>query len=184
MISAAKEGDAKRAASRLGTQVRIAALLEVLDEDIRHIESTLSHLNALRSLLVKREDAALQKLLDEVRGQAEAYQANERKRERLRKDLAADLGCAESDLTLSTLAGALAGSVAGVALADRQVRLRALTAQLKREHTLTVLLVRDCLRFNRSLLHVFLGSGGGGATYGATGAAKHEINGTLLSMTF
>jgi hypothetical protein len=184
MMSAAREGDAQRAALRLGTQVRIAALLEVLDEDIRHVESTLSRLNALRSLLVKREDAALQKLLDEVRGQAEAYQANERKRARLRQDLAADLGCAESAVTLSTLAGEWAGQVAGVALADRQVRLRALTAQLKREHALTVLLVRDCLRFNRSLLHVFLGSGGGGATYSATGAAKHEINATLMSMTF
>lgn len=184
MMSAAMEGDAKRPALRLAAQVKITALLDVLDEDIRHLESTMSRLNALRSLLIKREDAALQRLLDEVRGQAEAYQANELKREQLRQDLAADLGCAESDLTLSKLAGAWAGHVAGVALAERQARLRSLAAQLKREYTQTVLLVRDCLRFNRSLLHVFLGSGGGGATYGATGAAKHEINGTLMSMTF
>jgi hypothetical protein len=165
-------------------EATIAALLEVLDEDIRHLESTLSRLNILRSLLIKREDAALQKLLDEVRGQAEAYQANERKREQLRKDLAVDLGCAQRDLTLSKLAGELAGQAVGVALADRQARLRTLTAQLKQEHTLTVLLVRDCMRFNRSVLHVFLGSGGGGATYSATGAAKHEINATLMNMTF
>lgn len=165
-------------------EATIAALLEVLDEDIRHLESTLSRLNILRSLLIKREDAALQKLLDEVRGQAEAYQANERKREQLRTDLAVDLGCAPRDLTLSKLAGALAGQAVGVALADRQARLRTLTAQLKQEHTLTVLLVRDCMRFNRSVLHVFLGSGGGGATYSATGAAKHEINATLMNMTF
>jgi hypothetical protein len=184
MRSAARKGDAQRQVLRPGTQVTIAALLEVLDEDIRHVESTLSRLNVLRSLLIKREDAALQKLLDEVRGQAEAYQANEFKREQLRQDLAADLGCAASALTLSKLAGALAGQAVGVALAERQVRLRTLTAQLKREHAQTVLLVRDCIRFNRSLLHVFLGSTGGGATYGATGAAKNEINGTLMSMTF
>ena len=184
MMSAAMEGDAQRRAGRLRTHVTMAALLEVLDEDLRHLESTMSHLNALRSLLLKREDAALQKLLEEVRGQAEAYRANELKREQLRKDLAVDLGCEENALTLSKLAEEFAGHVMGIALADRQARLRSLTAQLKREHTLTVLLVRDCIRFNRSLLHVFLGSGGGGATYGATGAAKHESNGTLMSLTF
>jgi septal ring factor EnvC (AmiA/AmiB activator) len=184
MMSAAMEGDAQRHALRPRTQVTMAALLEVLEADIRHLESTLARLNALRSLLIKREDAALQKLLEEVRGQADAYQMNERKREQLRQDLAADLGCAARELTLSKLAGALAGRAVGVALAERQVRLRFLTAQLKREYMQTVLLVRDCIRFNRSLLHVFLGSGGGGATYSATGAAKHEINGTLMSMTF
>lgn len=184
MISAAREGNTQRPAWRGEIQVRITALLAVLDEDIRHVESTMSRLNALRSLLIRREDAALQELLEEVRGQAATYQANERKREQLRQDLAVDLGCAESDLTLSKLAGALAGHGAGVALAERQARLRSLTAQLKRDYTLTVLLVRDCIRFNRSLLHVFLGSGGAGATYGATGAAKQEINGTLMSMTF
>jgi len=178
------DGDAKRQAWRGAIQGKITALLEALDEDLRHLESTLSRLHALRSLLLKREDAALQELLDEVRGQAQAHQANELKREQLRKDLATDRGCAPGDLTLSKLAGALAGHAAGAALADRQARLRALTAQLKQEYTLTVLLVRDCIRFNRSLLHVFLGSGGGGATYSATGAAKHEINATLLSMTF
>jgi hypothetical protein len=184
MMSAAMEEDAQRRALRGAAQVKVAALLEVLDEDIRHVESTMSRLNALRALLLKREDAALQKLLEEVRGHAEPYQANERKREQLRKDLAVDLGCEESALTLSKLAGEFAGHALGVALADRQARLRSLTAQLKREHTLTVLLVRDCIRFNRSLLHVFLGSGGGGATYGATGATKHESNGTLMSLTF
>ena len=184
MMSAAMEGDAQCQALRPGTQVTMAALLEVLDEDIRHVESTLLRLNALRSLLIKREDTALQKLLEEVHGQADAYQANERKREQLRQDLAADLGCAAGDLTLSKLAGALVGHAVGVALADRQARLRSLTAQLKREYAQTVLLVRDCIRLNRSLLHVFLGSGGGGTMYGATGAAKPEINGTLMSMTF
>jgi flagellar biosynthesis/type III secretory pathway chaperone len=184
MMSAAMEGDAQRHALRPGTQVTMAALLDVLDEDVRHLESTLSRLNALRSLLIKREDAALQKLLEEVRGQADAYQANERKREQLRQDLAADLNCTARELTLSKLAGALAGHAVGLALVERQVRLRSLTAQLKREYMQTVLLVRDCIRFNRALLHVFLGSGGRGTTYGATGAAQQEINGTLMSMTF
>ena len=178
----------------------IAALLDVLDEDIRHLESTMSRLDMLRSLLIKRDHAALEKLLDEIRQQADAYKTNEHKRQQLRRALAADLGCPERDLTLSILQKELAGPAGpdaqprraaalcaecGAALADRQARLRSLAARLTREYTLTMLLVRDCARFNRSLMNVFFGSGGrGGARYSPTGAAKHEIGTTLMSMQF
>jgi hypothetical protein len=170
----------------------IAALLDVLDEDIRHLESTISRLDTLRSLLIKRDNGALEKLLDGIRQQADAYKTNEHKRQQLRSDLAADLGCTQRDLTLSKLQGELAGPTCpdtqrrcGAALADRQTRLRSLAARLKREYTLTMLLVRDCTRFNRSLMKVFFGSGGrGGARYSPTGAAKHEIGTTLMSMQF
>jgi hypothetical protein len=168
----------------------ITSLLPVLDEDIRHLEGTLSRMDTLRSLLIKREEAALEKLLDEIRRQADTYKANEQKRQQLRRDLAADLGCAEGDLTLSKLQRELIGPSRpgaeqrwGAALADRQARLRSLAIQLKREYTLTVLLVRDCLRFNRSLMQAFFGSGGkGGATYSPTGTAKHDIGTMLMSM--
>jgi len=178
---------------------RIAVLLDVLDEDIRHLEHTLSGLDTLRSLLIKREDAALHGLLEDIHRQAETHKANEQKRQQLRRDLAADLGCAEGDVTLSRLAAELSHRVTdapptargwdaldpGAAVADRQVRLRFLAAQLKREYTLTVLLVQDCLRFNRSLMQIFFPSGGrGGATYSPTGAAKHDIGTMLLSMQF
>lgn len=173
-------------------ETRIAALLDVLEADIRHLEYTLARLDTLRSLLIKREEAALHQLLEEIRRQAEAYEANEQERQQLRRDLAADLGCRESDLTLSTLQRELNGPSRraaqtryGAALAQRQARLRSLAAQLKREYTLTVLLVRDCVRFNRSLLQAFLGTGGrGGATYSPSGAAKQEISTILMSMQF
>jgi len=171
-------------------EVKIATLLEVLDEDIRHLEGALSRLDALRSLLVKRDDVALAGLLGDIRQQADAHRANEQKRQQFRKELAADLGCAEGDLTLSKLRGELAGPTGpetqrrcGAALADRQIRLRSLAAQLKREYTLTVLLLRDCTRFNRSVLQVFLGSGGrGGAIYNSTGVAKRPTNAALMNM--
>jgi DNA repair exonuclease SbcCD ATPase subunit len=170
-------------------ETRMTLLLEVLDEDIRHLERTLSRLDTLRSLLIKREDAALQQLLEEVRRQAEAYQANEQKRQQLRRELAAALGCAQGDLTLTRLQRALADTSHPEppcwqdALADRQARLRSLAAQLKREYTLTVLLVRDCLRFNRSLMQIFFGIGGRGqATYSPTGAPRPESGAALMSM--
>lgn len=162
-------------------EVKTAGLLSVLDEDTRHLESTLAKLDALRSLLIKREEAALEQLLDDIRRQADAYQGNEQKRQQFRRDLAADLGCAPSDLTLSRLQRALTGP-SRTAVADRQARLRALAAQLKREYTLTVLLLRDCSRFNRALLAAFFGTGGrGGATYSPTGVAKHGTSVTFMS---
>jgi septal ring factor EnvC (AmiA/AmiB activator) len=173
-----------------GTENRIAALLEVLDEDIRYLEGTLSCLDTLRSLLIKREEAALEKLLDEVRRQADAHQANERKRQQLRQELAADLGCDARELTLSRLGAALAGPLrfegqrrSRAAVADRQAQLRSLATRLKREYTLTVLLVRDCTRFNQALLEIFLGSSGRGmATYSPTGAAQRGVEAALMSM--
>ena len=38
-------------------ETKVEALLDVLDQDIRHIEATLSRLDVLRTLLIKRDDA-------------------------------------------------------------------------------------------------------------------------------
>ena len=162
-------------------ETKMAGLLDVLDEDHRHLESTLSRLETLRSLLIKRDDAALERLLSEIRQEAAAYQANERKRQQLRRDLAAELGCAVGDLTLSRLRGELTGP-SRAAVVDRQARLRSLATQLKREYTLTALLVRDCSRFNQALVNALFGIGGrGGATYRPTGATFHPTGATLMS---
>ena len=173
-------------------EIKIAALLEVLDEDVRHLESALSRLDLLRSLLIRRENAALEQLLGDIQQQAEAYRAIEQKRQQLRNDLALALGCTEHELTLSRLREELTGSTCseaqrrcGAAVAERQARLRSLAAQLRREYTLTELLLRDCTRFNRSLLRVFLGSAGRGcATYSPTGTAHRDPGAPLMSIQF
>jgi hypothetical protein len=171
---------------------KTAALLDVLHEDIRHLESALSRLDLLRSLLIRRENAALEQLLGDIQQQAETYRAIEQKRQQLRNDLALALGCTEGELTLSRLRKELSGPTcseaqrrSGAAVAERQARLRSLAAQLKREHTLTALLLRDCARFNRSLLRVFLGSAGRGcATYSPTGATQRGTGAPLMSIQF
>ena len=169
---------------------QVAALLDVLDADIRHLEDTLTRLDRLRSLLVKKEQSALEGLLEEIRQQTQAYQANEQRRQVLRGELAATLGCSPGELTLSKLREELtapgcseAERRCGAGLAPRQARLRSLTAQLRREHTLTVLLIRDCTRFNRSLLRLFFESGGrGSTTYRPNGTAEHQTSVSLVSM--
>ncbi|MBM4028538.1 MAG: hypothetical protein FJ280_24555 [Planctomycetes bacterium] len=163
-------------------EARTARLLEVLDEDIRHLAGALRRLDTLRTLLIQRADDELETLLGEIRREAETRRVQEQQRQQLRRELAADLGCPEGQLTLSRLQGELTGPTRA-ALAERQARLRSLAAQLKQEYTLTVLLLRDCSRLNRSLLRIFLGSGDrGGATYSPTGTEKRPPGAALMSM--
>ncbi len=163
-------------------ETKVEALLDVLDQDIRHIEATLSRLDVLRTLLIKRDDEALEKLLDDIRRHSEAHAANEQQRQALRRDLAAALGCRERDLTLSKLREELSGPSCR-AVTERQARLRLLVAQLKHEYTLTGALVLDCARFNRSLMQAFFGPDGRpDTTYSASGAAKHKTDATLVSV--
>ena len=166
------------------TPTRVDALLAVLDEDIRHAETSLSLLDTLRGLLIKRDEPALIRLLDDLRREAEVHAGNEQQRERLRRELANEMQCGIQEITLSTLKDRLSGERQAVVV-QRQTRLKALTADLKREYTLTALLVADCARFNRSLMRVFFGlDGKGEMTYGANGAAKHRSGTALVNMHF
>jgi thiamine pyrophosphate-dependent acetolactate synthase large subunit-like protein len=163
-------------------ETKIEQLMVVLDEDIRHLETTLSQLDALRGLLVKREDAALEGLLGEIRGRTEAYAANERTRQTLRTDLALMLGCDPSRFTLSRLQSMLP-EPRQTAVTSRRARLRFLVTELKREYTLTAVLVSDCARFNRALMRAFFGTGSQvGTLYKPSGQAKQQTNAALMSL--
>lgn len=171
---------------------RIAALLEVLEADARHLASALSRLDLLRSLLIRRENAGLERLLGDIHQQADAYRAIEQKRQQLRRELALELGCTEGELTLSRLREELTRHACSeaerrlaAAVADRQARLRSLAAQVRREHSLTALLLQEAARFNQSLWRVFLGSAGRGCTtYSPTGTACRDAGAALMSMQF
>jgi hypothetical protein len=161
---------------------KVEQLLGVLDEDVRHLETTLTQLDALRGLLVKRDDAGLDQLLGEIRTRTESYAANERERQVLRVDLARTLGCETSRLTLSKL-GSMLPEQQRMAVRARQERLKALVMELRREYTLTAALVSDCSRFNQRLLRAFFGAGGQtSVTYSPSGATKKQTNATLMSL--
>lgn len=163
---------------------KVDELLAVLDEDIRHLEAHLSHLEELRGLLIKRDDAALGRLLIDIRQQGDAHAVNERRRHEIRTELAGLLGCNDAQVTLSTLQASLADP-RRQAVIDRQAKLKSLVQRMKREHTLTSLLVSDCARFNRSLMGAFFGLGhSGGMTYGPSGAARAQTDASLVSLQF
>jgi hypothetical protein len=164
------------------TAAKVDALLTVLDEDIRHTQTSLSLLDALRSMLIKRDDVALERLLNDLRREAEVHLANERRRQNVRQELADEMGCAVQSVTLSVLKDRLSGD-RQAAVVERQMRLKSLTAELKREHALTTMLVADCARFNRSLIRMFFGlDGKGKMTYGANGTAKHQAGTALVNL--
>jgi hypothetical protein len=163
---------------------KVEQLLAVLDGDVRHLETALSQLDMLRSLLIKRDDVALEKLLSEIRCQTQEYAANERLRQSLRTDLARAIGWEGDRLTLSGLRTVLSEPL-GRAVAARQEQLKSLVQRLHREYTLTAVLVSDCARFNRTLLRTFLGAAGQwGVTYRPNGAPKHQSNIATMSLQF
>jgi hypothetical protein len=165
-------------------QTKITALLEVLDEDIRHVETALTRLDALRTLLIQRDERGLESLLEDIRRQGETHTVNERKRQTLRRELAAQLECQEGELTLSTLQGQLSGPSRSAVVA-RQTRLKTLAGQLRREYTLTTLLLADCARFNRSLMQAFFGQAGrGNVTYRPGGVAPPQSGAALMDLRF
>jgi len=185
-------------ATVIAVQDKVNELLAVLDKDIQHIQDSLSWLNELRSLVIKRDDAALSKLLQSIRAQSDSYVSNEQQRQSLRKDLANALGCrvdpvreprledsglqekssnGVEQVTLSRLASILPEEKKAQVI-DIKTKLRALVEQLKKEHLSTSLLLSDCARFNNLLLRAVFDLGKTGTVYySPNGVAKRPALG-------
>jgi hypothetical protein len=163
---------------------KIDHLLAVLDNDILHMEETLSRLNELRAFVIKRDDVSLRKLLESVQAEANNYRDNELKRRMLREELAIAFGCSMEQLTLSRLETELSGDKKDE-VARRKIKVRALAGHLKKEHLNTAILLSDCARFSRMLLkNVFELGGTGVMTYGPRGYAEHQTNKAFVNLQF
>ncbi len=157
-------------------------MLHVLERDIVHIEQTLSYLNDLRGLVIKRDEQNLGRLLEEIRNEAQEYSANEHHRRMIREQLARLFGCKTGELTLSVLRTRI-DEPAKSAIAERQDRLRALTQRLQREYMTTAALLSDCARINSRLLKiVFDRSRTGPVCYDSQGTTARESDATFMSM--
>jgi hypothetical protein len=159
-------------------------LMAVLDKDARHLEQSLSRLTELRSLVIKRDDAALGRLIDEIRTESDHYTANELKRQSIRKELAIALGCSFDRMTLSKLEPHLP-QAKRTQVARMKTRLASLTKDLKKEHLNTTLLLSECARLNNMLLNGIFNSGGtGGLVYNADGAARRQTDKAFINLQF
>jgi flagellar biosynthesis/type III secretory pathway chaperone len=169
----------------LSIEEMVMDLLTVLDNDIRHLEDTISTLNKLRRLVIRRDDAGLSKLFEEIETKVAGHSASESRRQSIRKALADALGCEKvDDVTLSKVETVLPADTAAEVV-ERRVRIRSLVSELRREYSATVLLMTDCARFNRLLLESILALNRSGTiTYGADGTTKRQSEGGLVNLRF
>jgi len=166
------------------TEEKIDELLSVLDRDVEHLETSLSQLDRMRELVVRRDDAGLGALLEMVRGQAENFAQNESRRQLLRAELAQILNEPAEQITLTRLECMLAGHKR-TQLAEKKQRLRSLTARVKKEHFSTRLLLADCARFNRMLLKkIFDICSESTVTYSSGGSVNKEDAATFVNVKF
>ncbi len=169
-------------ATSISIENNIDELLAVLDTDIRHIHQSLSYLNELRSSVIKRDDAALGRLLELIRGMSEDYRSHESKRQLVRKELAGALGCSFQQVTLTRLE-AILPSDKREQVARKKAELASLIQQLKKEHLSTALLLSECARINRMLLNEIFNMGNSGTVYYApNGAAKRQNDTAFVNL--
>jgi len=153
---------------------KLDQLLVVLDKDIENIHENVSRLNELRSLVIKRDDVSLTKLLGRIQTDTHKYKQNETRRQMLRKELADSLNCGIEQVTLTRFEAGLSGEKKAQ-LSHRKTMLRNLTSQLKKEHASTAMLLSDCARLNSALLKgIFDVIQPGTVTYGPGGATERS----------
>ena len=85
---------------------KVDELLVCLDQDVRYMQENLQRLNEIRRLVIKRDEAALGKLLESIQAAAGCYREHELNRKSIRKELAYSLGLGIGETTLSALRNA------------------------------------------------------------------------------
>jgi len=163
---------------------KVDELLAVLDKDIQHMEKSLSRLNELRSLVIKHDDDALGKLLEDIQAESDTYTSNELKRQSIRKELATAFGCNVEQMTLSRLEATLPKE-RKAQVAEKKAKLRSLTNELKEEHLSTAMLLSDCARFNSLLLKSVFDLGKTETvTYNSNGSTKRQTDTAFVNLQF
>ncbi len=163
---------------------KVNELLTVLDKDIEHMQQSISYLNELRSLVIKRDDVALSKLLERIQSETNSYQDHQLKRRSIRKELASIFDCNSEQMTLSKLEANLPEEKKAQ-VTIKKTKLQALVKELRKEHISTALLLSECGRFNNLLLKSILGLGKSGTvTYNSNGATKRQTDTVFVNLRF
>ena len=157
----------------------LVELNEVLDQEQRRVEHTLTQLNDLRAAVIRRDETGLQDLLNRIQTGQNDFSQLDQRRQRLRQRLAEWMGCDLNRLNLTRLIRGLPAEQ-GDPLRQRQQQLYKQVRQLKMEHHLTGLLLADCARLNRMLLRAMLG--GVGDSYNAQGRSSWQVQDRLVSV--
>ncbi|MHC4171500.1 MAG: hypothetical protein ACYST5_00970 [Planctomycetota bacterium] len=171
-------------ATAIEIEDKVDELLAVLDKDSRYIQESLLKLNELRSLVIKRDDAALGKLLESIQTESDSYRGHELKRQSIRQDLANAFGCNLEQMTLSALEVSLPKNKRAQ-VTRRKEKLESLIKELKKEHLSTALLLSECTRFNNLLLKSIFGLGKNDVVYyNSNGATRRQTDMAFVNLQF
>ncbi len=171
-------------ATAIEIEDKVDELLDALDKDSRHIQESLLKLNELRSLVVKRDDAALGRLLESIQAESDSYRSHESKRQSIRKDLADTLGCNLEQMTLSALEASLPEEKKAQ-VTRMKAKLKSLITELRKEHLSTTLLLSECTRFNNLLLKSIFDLGKSDVVYyNSNGATRRQTDTALVNLQF
>jgi predicted glycosyl hydrolase (DUF1957 family) len=171
-------------ATEIPIEDKVDQLLACLDKDSRHIERNLSQLNELRSLVIKRDQAALAKLLESIRAESDRYRSHELERQSIRTELSEILGCDLRHMTLSALQESLP-KAKRAQVTQMKAKLRSLIEEFKKEHLSTALLLSECSRFNSLLLKSIFEIGNTGMVYyNSNGTAKRQTDTAFVNLQF
>lgn len=161
---------------------KIDKLLDCLDNDILHIEQNILQLNELRILVIKRDDAGLGRLLENIQKNSQSYSENELNRLSIRKELADIMECPYEQVTLSTLEAALSETESH-RITERKTKLKSLIEKLKNEHLGTTMLLTECARFNNILLKNIFNFGKTEIiSYDSKGETKRQTNTAFMNL--
>jgi hypothetical protein len=164
------------------TEEQINELLDCLDKDIKHIHKSISQLNEMRKLVIKRDDIALGKLLQNIQNETDAYKNNESNRQSIRKELANAFGFTIEQMTLSTLESSLPDAKRAQ-ITERKTQLQSLIIGYKKEHLGTAMLLAECARFNNLLLKsIFDFRKTEGVCYDSSGTAERETDMAFVNL--
>ncbi|HEX42773.1 MAG TPA: hypothetical protein ENN81_12050 [Phycisphaerales bacterium] len=162
----------------------VDALLESLDTDIKHLETSLRWLDELRVGVVKRDADAMSGLLERIRADAADYAQVEEQRRLLCGVIAQGMGCDPGTITLTRIEHGLTGP-RKTAAAERKARLQTLAEHLRSRHLATAGLLADCARINGLLLNGIAGlSASSPLTYRSDGSTGRSGAGALMDISF
>ncbi len=163
---------------------KIDELLVCLEKDIEHIQKSLSNLDELRSLVIKRDDAALGRLLENIQAETDNFRKHESNRQLVRSELAKYFGCSVKNMTLSKLEKSIPEAKKD-RITQSKAKLRVLIEDLKKEYSSTAVLLSECARFNSLLLKSIFDLGKSGALYySADGTTRQQSEMAFVNLQF
>jgi hypothetical protein len=161
---------------------KVDRLLVCLYRDVEHMQESLKQLDEMRRLVIKRDEAALGKLLENLHSVSDCFRNHELNRKSIRKELAESLGCDIEQMTLSALHQWLPEAKKDQVTQMKQ-KLRSLSAELKKEYLSTMLLLSECARFNNMLLKGILGLGKTESVhYKSNGQTRRHIDTAFVNL--